>query len=158
MTPPRPSEEDTRVLIDTLSQLEETSASCGSKLLLEPLNRYEDHMLNTLDQAGAIIEKGNLKHVLIMADFYHMNIEEADIARSILKWGRKIGHVHIADSHRYQPGDGHTDFVSGFRALNETGFGGTMAFECRILGDDQKGLYKKSVEYIRSCMKQAGIK
>ena len=56
--PPRPADEDTAVLIDTLSKLEGVCAKSGTTVLLEPLNRYEDHMLNTLDAAGAVIEKG----------------------------------------------------------------------------------------------------
>lgn len=158
MTPPRPAEEDKKVLIDSLSQLEETCKETGTIMLLEPLNRYEDHMLNTLDAAGEIICDGKLEHVKIMADFFHMNIEEQDIRKSICKWGKMIGHIHLADSHRFQPGDGHMDFIYGFEALKEIDFQGVMAFECRVLGEDQKGLYKKSVEYIRDCMEKAHLR
>jgi len=157
MAPPRPAEEDTRVLIDSLMQLEDTCAQTGTMVLLEPLNRYEDHMLNTLDAAARVIDAGGLKHTLITADFFHMNIEEADIAAGIRKYGSKIGHVHIADSHRCQPGSGHIDFMPGFKALHETGFDGTMAFECRVLGDDQEGAYARSVGYILERMARAGL-
>lgn len=157
MTPPRPAKEDIRVLIDSLMQLEDTCAQAGTMVLLEPLNRYEDHMLNTLDAAARVIDEGGLKYTQITADFFHMSIEEADIAASIRKYGSKIGHVHIADSHRYQPGSGHTDFVPGFKALYDIGFDGTMAFECRVLGDDQEGAYARSVGCILDRMAQAGL-
>jgi sugar phosphate isomerase/epimerase len=157
MTPPRSPEEDRKVLLDSLHQLEAVCSRTGTKILLEPLNRYEDHMLNTLDAAGSLILEGELKHTKIMADFFHMNIEEQDIKKSLIKWKALVEHVHIADSHRFQPGDGHTDFVHGFEGLKEIGFDKTMAFECRILGEDQEGLYKDSVEYIKNCMKQAGL-
>lgn len=157
MTPPRSSEEDKRILLDSLSQLEMVCARTGTQVLLEPLNRYEDHMLNTLDAAGELIQEGGFEHVKIMADFFHMNIEEQDIKKSLIKWNDMIGHVHIADSHRFQPGDGHTDFVHGFEGLKEIGFDKTMAFECRILGEDQEELYKNSVIYIRKCMEKAGF-
>ncbi len=157
MTPPRPAEEDKKVLVDSLTKLEDTCKKSGTIVFLEPLNRYEDHMLNTLDDAGEIIQMGDLKHVKIMADFFHMNIEEQSIRKSICKWGSLIGHVHIADSHRFQPGDGHTDFVDGFKGLKEIGFDGVMAFEHRVLGEPQEELYGNAVVYIRECMEKAGL-
>lgn len=157
MTPPRPAGEDRKVLIDSLSKLSRVCEESGTSVFLEPLNRYEDHMLNTLDAAGSLIREGQLEHVKIMADFFHMNIEEPDIKKSICKWKELIGHVHIADSHRYQPGDGHMDFVYGFTGLKETGFRGTMAFECRVLGENPEENYKESVRYIRRCMEKAGL-
>lgn len=158
MTPPRPSEADREAILETLNSLEETCREHGTRILLEPLNRYEDHMLNTLDAAGELIEAGHLKHVLIMADFFHMNIEEKNIGESLRKWSDLIGHIHLADSHRYQPGDGHLDFVEGFKALKEIHFSGTLAFECRVLGEDPLAAYAESVRFIRSCLDQAGLR
>lgn len=157
MTPPRPADEDRKVLVDSLSELGAVCEKSGTTVFLEPLNRYEDHMLNTLDAAGEVIREGQLGHVKITADFFHMNIEEPDIKESLCKWKDLIGHVHIADSHRYQPGDGHLDFVHGFEGLKEIGYQGTMAFECRVLGDDQERNYRESVGYIRGCMEKAGL-
>lgn len=157
MVAPRPIEEDTKVLIDSLRELDAEGEKTQTKILLEPLNRYEDHMLNTIDDVGNLIIKGGFKNVLIMADFFHMNIEEKNIAVSLSKWKDYIGHVHIADSHRYQPGDGHMDFVSGFEALKDNNFSGVMAFECRVTGEDPYSEYKKSVDYIKESMKKAHL-
>lgn len=157
MIPPRSAAEDRKVLLDSLYQLNKVCQESGTQVMLEPLNRYEDHMLNTLDAAGELIQAGGFVHVKIMADFFHMNIEEQDIKKSLIKWNDLIGHVHIADSHRFQPGDGHTDFVYGFEGLKEIGFDKTMAFECRVLGEEPEELYKKSAAYIRTCMEKAGL-
>lgn len=154
MVPPRSAEDDRAALLDSLEKLNAIAKRTGTVILLEPLNRYEDHMINTLYTAKGLIEEGGFDCVEVMADFYHMNIEEADIASSIKKCGKLIGHVHIADSHRFQPGDGHTDFVSGFKALNEVGFDGYLAFECRVLGTDEVKEYGKSVDYIKECVKK----
>ena len=75
-----------------------------------------------------------------MPDFFHMNIEEADIAESLRAAGKHIAHVHLADSNRRLPGLGHTDFASGFAALRDTGFDGTLAIECRVTGDPEEVL------------------
>jgi sugar phosphate isomerase/epimerase len=85
-----------------------------------------------------------------------MNIEEAKVNQAILTFGSKIKHVHLADNHRFQPGDGHIDFVSGFKALKSVGYDGGFAFECRVLGDNPLEEYKKSLEFIKASLKEAG--
>ncbi|MBD0286405.1 MAG: sugar phosphate isomerase/epimerase [Flavisolibacter sp.] len=150
MVPPRSAEEDERVLSDSLIQLNEVAAKNNVFLFLEPLNRYEDHMINTLAKAAYYIKTYSLLNVKIIADFYHMNIEEAIIEESILQQRAYIQHIHLADSHRYQPGSGHIDFEKGFRALKQIGYNGAMSFECRVLGDDAEKAYKQSLQYIKS--------
>jgi len=152
MVPPRSAEQDRVVLLDSLRQLNETAQATDTYIYLEPLNRYEDHMINTLETAAGLIKEGQLSNVKLTADFFHMNIEEKNIANSIIQYKELIGHVHLADSHRYQPGDGHMDFVSGFAALKSIGYDGYMAFECRVLGDDPAEEYKKSVQFIKACV------
>ncbi len=155
MVPPRSSDEDRKALLDSLKQLEEAAAATNTYVFLEPLNRYEDHMINTVDIARSIIVEGGFKHVKITADFFHMNIEEKSIPATIKEHQDLIGHIHLADSHRYQPGDGHMDFVSGFKVLKEINFQGCMAFECRVLGDNPLEAYRESVKYIRQCIADA---
>lgn len=155
MVPPRSAEEDRYILLDSLTSLDKAAESTGTLIYLEPLNRYEDHMINTLETARDIINDGGFGNVRITADFFHMNIEEADMAKSILEQKELIGHIHLADSQRYQPGSGHMDFISGFRALAEIGYKGYMAFECRVLGENPFEEYRKSVDYIKECIVKA---
>ncbi|HYF81652.1 MAG TPA: sugar phosphate isomerase/epimerase [Clostridia bacterium] len=155
MVPPRSAEEDRRALLDSLGRLESIAETTGTLVYLEPLNRYEDHMINTLDVARDIINEGGFKNVKITADFFHMNIEEKSIAQSILDNKEIIGHIHLADSQRYQPGAGHMDFISGFKALTEICYEGYMAFECRVLGENPAEEYRKSVNYIKECIVKA---
>jgi len=123
----------------------------GTLLLLEPLQRGETHFWNRLEEAIECAETVGNPQVKIMADFFHMNIEEPRIDESIRKAGDWIRHVHLADSHRAQPGTGHTDFKSGFAALKEIGFQDYMALECGIEGDRTKAL-PACAEFLRSCM------
>lgn len=147
--PPRTAEEDHRILLEALRTLGEHAARVGTTLFFEPLNRYEDHMVNTLEQASAYCEETGLESVKVIADLYHMNIEEAHPAGSIRKAGRHIAHVHLADSNRLEPGAGHTDFASALTALREMGFNPFMAFECRLSGPAEQVL-PASVHYLRS--------
>ncbi|WP_219836959.1 sugar phosphate isomerase/epimerase [Paenibacillus sp. R14(2021)] len=154
-TPPRSDEETRAVLLDSLGRINRVAEQTGTYLYLEPLNRYEDYMINSLSDAVSLIEEGGFSRVQVIADFFHMNIEERNIAASLKAARKHLGHVHLADSHRFQPGDGHMDFVSGFRALKEIGYDDYLAFECRVQGEDEASIYRASVNYIRACLRQA---
>lgn len=155
MIPPRSAEQDRAALLDSLRRLELVAASTGTLVYLEPLNRYEDHMINTIETARDIINEDGFKNVKITADFFHMNIEEKNLAQSILDNKELIRHIHLADSQRFQPGVGHMDFISGFKALNQIGYEGYMTFECRVSGENPSEEYRKSVKYIKECIAKA---
>ena len=130
--PPRTPEEDRAILIEALSDLGEHAASLGVELWLEPLNRYEDHMVNTLAQGAELCRAVGNPAVRLMADLFHMNIEEADMAASLTEAGALVAHVHLADSSRLEPGTGHTDFAAALGALRASGFAGWGTIECRL--------------------------
>lgn len=140
--PPRTEEEDHAVLAAVLGELSGHAATEGVAVLFEPLNRYEDHMVNRLDQGAAIIE--HLEHrgagVRLVADSYHMNIEEDTPADAIRQAGSLIGHVQLGDSARWQPGTGHFDFAEFVAALAGVGFDGWLALECNLRGDPTAAL------------------
>ena len=96
-------------------------------LLFEPLNRYETDQANTLD--GAIKLVSGIPNISILADLFHMNIEEANIADAIRRAGRSIGHVHFADSNRVAVGLGHLDVASIVQSLNDIGYEGYLSAE-----------------------------
>lgn len=131
-TPPRPPEEDRAILTEALATLGAHAERLGVELWLEPLNRYEDHMVNTLAQGAELCRACGSPAVKLMADLFHMNIEEADIAASLRAAGPLVAHLHLADSSRLEPGTGHTDFAGAFAAL--PGFTGWGAIECRLSG------------------------
>jgi len=132
---PRTEDEDRRVLLDALEELGEHADEEGTFVLLEPLNRYEDHMLNRVDQAVELCQAVGRPSIKVMGDLFHMNIEEEDLGDTIRRAEGHLAHVHLADSNRLQPGAGHTDFARAFGALRDTGFDGFMAMECGIRGD-----------------------
>ncbi|MEW2347673.1 MULTISPECIES: sugar phosphate isomerase/epimerase family protein [unclassified Streptomyces] len=133
--PPRSEAEDREVLLSGLTELGEHARAEGVTLFLEPLNRYEDHMVNRLDQAAGLIAAVGLDSVRIGIDSYHMNIEESDPAAAILAAAPFIGHAQVSDSNRFQPGAGHLDWSAWLGALHTIGFDGYLAAECRLTGD-----------------------
>ena len=133
--PPRTAEEDRRVLVDGFGELAEHAETEGVLICLEPLNRYEDHMINTLAQAVEICEAVGSEAMGVCADTYHMNIEETDLAASIMSSGSWLRHVQVSDSNRLEPGAGHLDWSALLGALVAAGFRAPLAYECRLSGD-----------------------
>lgn len=132
--PPRTPGEDRAVLLDALGELSEIAAASGVVLLIEPLNRYEDHMVNTLDDAVSLIRELGSDAVRVGADTYHMNIEEADPARSLIEAGPYIGHLQASDSNRLEPGAGHIDWALLGATVQAIGYRGPIAIESRLSG------------------------
>ena len=149
MTPPRSHEGDVKAILASLKELDAVAEENGIYLYLEPLNRYQDHMLNTLQDAMDIIEMGQFKMVKITADFYHMAIEEDDISESLMKFRDAVGHVHIAENHRYQPGTGSIDWKRHIQTLKDIGYEGDVVNEGRIRGENPLEVYQKSVDFMK---------
>lgn len=151
MTSPRSLDGDRKAVSASLRWLDEVAARTGTTVYLEPLNRYQDHMINTLADARRYIEENGLKHVQIIGDFYHMNIEEDSLTEALHQNRDLLGHVHIADNHRYQPGSGSLDFASLFDQLRADNYQGYVVYECRVRADDPAQAYKDSLTYLREC-------
>ncbi|MEV4646714.1 sugar phosphate isomerase/epimerase family protein [Saccharopolyspora sp. NPDC049357] len=133
--PPRSPEEDRAVLLAGLAELGEHARAEGVEIYLEPLNRYEDHMVNRLDQAIDLVGEVGLASVRVVADTYHMNIEEDDPVTALLDAVPHLGHVQVSESNRFQPGTGHLDWSALLGALGAGGYDGYLAMECRLRGE-----------------------
>ena len=123
-----------RLLISECKIFAKKGEELGVYAILEPLNRYETHLINRLEQSVEIVEEVGSEGLKVMADFFHMNIEEGDVAQALLKASKYIVHVHLADSNRLIPGKGHTDF-SPIKQLLKNGYDKYFSLECRIPGD-----------------------
>jgi sugar phosphate isomerase/epimerase len=140
--PPRTPDQDRRVLVEALAELAQHAERVGTAVFFEPLNRYEDHMVNRLQQAAAICRDVGSTSVKVMADTFHMSVEEDDLAASIRSAGDLIGHVQLGDSGRLQPGVGHLDWPPVMESLRAAGYEGWLAMECTIRGDPRIELPK----------------
>ncbi len=133
--PPRTGAEDREVLLAALDELGGHATAEGVELYLEPLNRYEDHMVNRLDQAVDLVKEAGIPAVKVVADTFHMNIEEDDPVAAITAAAPYLGHVQVSESNRLQPGTGHLDWPAVLGALAALGYDGYLAVECRLRGD-----------------------
>jgi sugar phosphate isomerase/epimerase len=117
-------------LAEALTVLGVHAANKGQVLLYEPLNRYETNLLNTIADGVAFVETLPTTNVKLLADLFHMNIEEADVAGAIRAGAGYIGHIHFADSNRRPAGLGHLDFGPVVAAVRDIGFAGYFGAEC----------------------------
>jgi sugar phosphate isomerase/epimerase len=124
-----PREEATKHLAEALEELGEHARQYGVLLIYEPLNRYETNHCNTVDQGLALLARLSTQNVVLLADLFHMNIEEVDVAAALRAGGKHIGHVHYVDSNRRPAGCGHTDFAPIVAALREIGYAGYASAE-----------------------------
>jgi sugar phosphate isomerase/epimerase len=135
-------------LAEAIGELGARAARYGVPLLFEPLNRYETNLINTLDEAARFVKRLGSENLRILADVFHLNIEEADIAASIRSAGELVGHIHWADSNRRAAGLGHTDFAPIAAALCEIGYAGHVSAEAFPLPDPRTAA-RKTIESFR---------
>jgi sugar phosphate isomerase/epimerase len=131
---PRAPAEDEQVLVDAFGTLAEHAAKVGVKIVLEPLNRYEDHMVNTLQRGAELVRLVDMESFGLAADTYHMNIEEVDSPASLIAVADHLAHVQLSDSNRLEPGAGHIDWSAILATLDAIGFQQPLAYECRLSG------------------------
>jgi D-psicose/D-tagatose/L-ribulose 3-epimerase len=116
--------------IETLQEVSDIAAGEGVILGLEPLNRFETDMVNTVDQALAIVREVSHPSLKIVLDTFHSNIEEKDIPASIRKIGKDLlCHVQGNESDRGTPGTGHLEWEGIRDALFEIGYDGAVVIE-----------------------------
>ena len=99
---------------------------------IEPVNRYENHLINTGWQAVEMIERVGADNVFIHLDTYHMNIEEKGVANGILDARKHLKYIHLSESDRGTPGCGTCDWDEIFATLAAIGFNGGLAMESFI--------------------------
>src|SRR5690606_25543930 len=101
----------------------------GVTLGLEPLNRFETDMINTVDQAITLVDTVGNDRLKIVLDTFHSNIEEKDIPASILKLGDRLVHVQANENDRGTPGTGHLDWIGIRDSLRAIGYRGSLVIE-----------------------------
>jgi len=117
--------------IEILSVAAQKAAERGVRLVLEPLNRYESDIVNNTSEAMALFEEVGHSHLGLLLDTFHVNIEEPSVTecfRQGMAAGR-LWHVHLGDSNRLPPGQGHIDFAGVVATLREIGYRGYLSAE-----------------------------
>ena len=98
-------------------------------IAVEPMNRFECHILNRMDALARHLEAVDHPSMGALYDTFHANIEESDPVAALLENAHVVGHVHISESHRGVPGSGHVNWPAIFPALKQMNYRGWLTVE-----------------------------
>jgi len=150
----KPGVEQGQAMEWIVAALEECSAAASSlqvRLALEPINRYETTLINTVAEGLDLIEQVGADNFGLLLDTFHMNIEEPSIEESLVRAGERIFHFHAADSNRWYPGAGHLDFAGLLSTLKSTGYKGYVSGEFLPIPDAASAA-AEAIAHLRACL------
>ena len=127
-----PTETELDNVARTLGAAARYARKIGLDFGIEPVNRYESHLINTGWQAVAMIERVGADNIFVHLDTYHMNIEEKGAGNGILDAREHLRYIHLSESDRGTPGEGTCDWDEIFATLRAIGFTGGLAMESFI--------------------------
>ncbi len=135
------------------SWLEEALEACASgnkevRLAVEPINRYETDLVNTVESGIRLIEKVKMDNIGLLLDTFHMNIEEPSILQSIETASPFLFHFHVADSNRWYAGAGHIPFGDIIEKLGRSGYKGYISAEIMPYPDPDTAA-RMNIEHLR---------
>jgi D-psicose/D-tagatose/L-ribulose 3-epimerase len=123
-------------LIEALRPVVEYAGDHSVTLALEPLNRFETSLINTVDQALEVVERVDSPALGVCLDTFHMNIEEKDPAAAVRLAGRRIAHVQACGTDRGTPGADQFGWSGFVDALAESGYRGPVCIESFTVDND----------------------
>ena len=135
------------------------AAPRGVRVAIEPINRFEGYagFLNSIMEAKSIADEVGADNVGVLADFFHVNIEDAALADTLRLAGDSLMCIHLADSNRQAPGTGHLDFLHVVRALNAMGYSGYLSLDAVPAKPDWKTLVKSSIHFMKQMEQTAAL-
>ncbi len=122
-------------LVEALRPVVTHAEDAGVKLGIEPLNRYETSLINTVAQTLEVVERLDSGSCGVALDTFHMNIEEKDPIAAIRAARGRIAHVQVCGNDRGAPGNDHTDWAATLTALDESGYFGPLCIESFSAGN-----------------------
>lgn len=112
-----------------IAPLAAAAADAGVTLAVEPLNRYETSLINTVEQGldalGPVFGPG----LGLALDTYHLNIEEKRPADAVRAAGSHLAYVQVCGNDRGAVGDDHFDWSGFLDALDDAGYDGPLGLE-----------------------------
>jgi sugar phosphate isomerase/epimerase len=125
-----------------LCELGEVAEMNSVELFYEPLNRYETNLIKTMSEGCQFLQNLSRPNVKLLADLFHMNIEEASIEQALINAGTYVGHVHFVDSNRQAAGLGHINYPPIIQALKQINYQGYLSAEALPLPDSHTAATK----------------
>lgn len=118
-----------QMLVRNLAPLLEIADAHGVRLAMEPLNRFETSLFNTVAQTLELLDVVDHRALGLLLDTFHMNIEERDLGGVIRLAGDRLVHFHACGNDRGAPGHDGIDWIAIRNALDDIGYAGTVTIE-----------------------------
>jgi D-psicose/D-tagatose/L-ribulose 3-epimerase len=129
LLPPEEREQQRVWAVESLRQAADYAGERGVRLAIEPLNRFETDLVNTVEQGLDLCRRTGRDNVGLMLDTFHMNIEEKSISAAMAMAGDRLFHMQVAENDRGTPGSGHVPWEEVFGALDAVGYSGPIVIE-----------------------------
>ncbi len=123
----RGADGDMELLVESLCECATYDAEV--RIALEPLNRYESRLVNTVADGLDVVERVSAENIGLLADTFHANVEESNIGEAFRTAGDRLFHVHLADSNRWTLGYGHLPLDAVWEALEAIDYDGSLVIE-----------------------------
>jgi sugar phosphate isomerase/epimerase len=115
--------------VDILRQFAPLAEENGVTIVVEPLNRGECNLVNTILEGAEAVRRANHSAVKLLVDIFHM-LRNGESPDDILKVGPLIRHAHVAENKdRAAPGVNSENFRPYLRALHRVGYNDRLALE-----------------------------
>lgn len=160
-----PTEHELRYAADTLRAAADHATQAGVTFVLEPLNRFETYLLNTVEQGATFVRRINHPRIRLMYDTFHANIEERSPVDIFTRHAGEFSHIHISENDRGIPGRGHAALAPTIAAARRSGYDQWLVIEAfgravpelaaatrvwRDLFPDLETLFAESLRFIRT--------
>jgi sugar phosphate isomerase/epimerase len=140
-----------RNFVRSAREIAEYAAQRDVLVAIEPINRFEGYagFINSVSDAMSVVDEIQVDSLGVMADLFHVNIEDVSPAHALRRAGRSLMHIHLADNNRQAPGTGHIDFPNLIRTLDDIGYDGYLALDCLPVQPDAETLLQRSIAYMK---------
>ena len=124
----------------------------GLVIAIEPLNRAETNMINSIAEAVRFADELMQPEVQVLVDFYHQMLE-GEAFDEIVRAGERIVHVHVADTDRLYPGSGEYDYQRFAESLADAGYNKRVSVECNFRDFDAE--VPQSIQFLQEVFNAA---
>lgn len=142
-----PRDKAEKQIVEFLQIVAEYAEKFGLTIVIEPLNRNESNIINSVSEGVSFARKVNNRFIQVLADFYHMD-EEKEPLTEIIKYRAYLKHIHVADTSRHQPGTGYYPYSDFSQCIKQAGYNGRVSIES-IWTDNNLDEFKSSLKYLK---------
>ncbi|GIE95933.1 sugar phosphate isomerase/epimerase family protein [Paractinoplanes rishiriensis] len=156
---------------ESLAQVAEHARTANVRLAVEPLNRFETDLVNTVEQGVRLCADVGADNVGLLLDTFHMNIEEKSLPAAITTAGPRVFHFQASENDRGTPGSGHIAWEEVVAALRGIDYAGSVVVESflptvqeiaravslwRPVAESMDALAADSVRFLRPLLQSGG--